>query len=258
MSKVAVFGPSGMLGRQVVKCLQEAGYTPQPIYRRMFDLLNKESVLVSVDGCSAAINCAGMIPVKETSVVDMIHVNSIFPHVLASCGIPTVLVSTDCVFSGRGARKYTVTSLPDPRDYYGRSKALGEVIAPHVCVVRSSFIGCDHGFMNWVFSNHTIAKAIGETQKIEGRKNALWTGSTVTAVARELVGLLGDMPSGMVHLATEQVINKFDLALMIIELNELDLEVVPAYQPVLNRALEPTHLLPSIDTALAEYSCKRP
>lgn len=129
--KVAVFGPSGMLGRTIVKALSEAGYTPQPIYRRMFDLLNLNSVQSSIEGCEAIINCAGMIPIKNTSIVDMIHVNSIFPHILAACNLPTILISTDCVFSGRSHSKYTVRSLPDPRDYYGRSKALGEVLAPH-------------------------------------------------------------------------------------------------------------------------------
>lgn len=254
--KVAVFGPSGMLGRQVVKQLQEHGYTAQPIYRRMFELLDRQSVLRAVDQSEAVINCAGVIPLKNEDIVSMIRANAEFPHVLVSCGLPTILVSTDCVFSGRATKRYTVHSLPDPRDYYGRSKALGEALGPNSCVVRTSFIGCEHGFMSWVMGAGTIASATGSKQQIQGYKNALWTGSTVVEVARALASMLDkELPNGIVHLSTEQVINKYDLAVKIVEMKQLDIEVLPCYQPVLNRALEPTHSLPSIDEALSNYKC---
>jgi dTDP-4-dehydrorhamnose reductase len=253
--RVAVFGPSGMLGRQVIKSLVDQGHTAQPIYTRMFELLNKESLMRVVEGCDAIINCAGVIPVRNTSVIDMIYVNSMFPHVLASLEIPTILISTDCVFGGRNKYRYAVNHIPDPRDYYGRSKSLGEAMGSHTCVVRTSFIGCEHGFMHWVLSAGLVARTSGTTQRIEGWKNALWTGSTVCEVARGIVDLVKDMPNGIIHLATEQVINKHDLAMKIIEAKQLDLEVVPTYHPILNRALEPTHRLKDIDTALAEYVC---
>lgn len=252
---VAVFGPSGMLGRQVCK---ELGERAQPVYRRMVDLTNKESVIRNLDGCEAVINCAGMIPMRDASIIEMIYVNAVFPHVLASTGIRTVLVSTDCVFSGRANVKYSTYSAKDSSDYYGMSKSLGEVVGPNVTVVRSSFIGCDHGFLHWLLAQDTIAKALGTTQQVKGWKNAMWTGSTVQEVAKSLVSLLDSgIANGLVHLATEQVISKHDLALKIIELNDLNLEVVPEIYPTINRALKPTHLLPDIDTALAAYECRR-
>lgn len=256
MSKVAVFGPSGMLGRQVIAALRLEGHEPQPVYRRMFELLDRDSIRASVEGCDAVINCAGIIPIRNTDTVEMVRVNSEFPHLLVSTGCPqVVLVSTDCVFSGRTTKRYTINSLPDPRDYYGRSKALGEVLAPNSLVVRTSFIGCEHGFMSWILGAGTVASATGQRQQVEGWKNALWTGSTVTEVAKGLVNLLGKWHSGIEHLSTEQVVNKHDLALKIIETRKLDLEVRPCYQPVLNRALEPTTVLVGIDEALAAYEC---
>lgn len=257
--RVAIFGASGMLGRQVVRTLTESKeHTAVPVYRRMFELIDRYSVKQALDGCDAAINCAGVIPQKDHNIIDMIRVNSEFPFILASCNIPTILVSTDCVFSGRSQYRYSTKSIPDPRDYYGRSKALGEVMAPNVCIVRTSFIGCDHGFMWWILQNGIIAKSLDTTQRVEGWKNALWTGSTVQVVATELVKLLsveGGLPVGIVHLATEQIINKYDLALKLVELNKLNIYVQPVYQPVMNRGLEPTVILPDIDTALAEYKC---
>lgn len=253
--KVAVFGPSGMLGRQVMACLREAGHEPVPVYRQLVQLTDRRSVERNLSESQAVINCAGLIPVKSTNMVDMIHANSVFPHILVSCGLPTILVSTDCVFSGKSNRRYTVKDLPDPKDYYGRSKSLGEVVAPNSLVVRTSFIGCEHGFMSWILGAGTVAHAVGATQQVQGWKNALWTGSTVTAVAYSLVQMLQDFQPGVCHLATEQTINKFDLAVKLVEMKGLDLTVVPSMNPIQNRALEPTHLLPDIDTALANYKC---
>lgn len=255
MAKVCVFGPSGMLGRQVVRALQDKGHTSVPVYRQLVQLTDRRSVERNLDGCDAVINCAGLIPVKSTNMVDMIHANSVFPHILVSCGLPTILVSTDCVFSGKSNRRYNVRDLPDPKDYYGRSKSLGEVVAPNSLVVRTSFIGCEHGFMSWILGAGTVAHATGVSQRVDGWKNALWTGSTVTEVARCLVDMLDSFEPGVAHLSTEQTISKFDLAVKLVEFKQLDLTVVPSMNPIQNRALEPTHLLPDIDTALANYKC---
>lgn len=259
--KVSVFGPSGMLGRQVVKQLREQGHEPRPVYRRMFELLSRDSIARSVDGSDAAINCAGVIPIRSTDIVEMIRVNSEFPHLLAGTGLDkVVLVSTDCVFSGRGTRPYSTKNSPDPKDYYGRSKVLGEVSSPNCCVVRTSFIGCEHGFMHWIMA---AGQGYGDVKvQIKGYKNALWTGSTVTEVAYGLVALLGQdagWSPGIVHMATQQIINKYDLAVKIVEMKGLNVEVSPVYDPVVNRALEPSNIeacrLVDIDTALDRYAC---
>lgn len=255
MSKIAVFGPSGMLGRHVVKQLGEQAV---PIYRRMADLLDRGSLARAMEGCDACINCAGVIPQRNQNILDMIYVNSQFPHVLASVGIKTILVSTDCVFSGRNQFKYKISHIPDPRDYYGRSKSLGEVIGlDNVSVVRTSFIGCDHGFMAFVLSAGLAARSLGSTQRIDGWKNALWNGSTVQEVATWLIKLATgqEATQPLVHLGTETVINKYDLARKIIDIYGLDVEVVPVYQPTINRALEATYFLRPLDTCLAEYRC---
>lgn len=252
MSRIAVFGPSGMLGRYVVKALEGRAV---PVYRRMADLSNRDSIARAVDGCDGAINCAGIIPIRGSTVVDMIYVNGLFPHLLAQTGVHCIQVSTDCVFSGRGQLRYNTRHIPDPRDYYGRTKLVGEVSAPNVCVVRTSFIGCDHGFLSWILAAGFAAKSLGVTQHVDGWKNALWSGSTVQEVANWLVKLYDDREVGLVHLATEIVINKYDLARKIVDLYGLDVEVVPLYQPVLNRALEPTHVLRPLDVCLEQYKC---
>ena len=262
MSKIAVIGPSGMLGRQICSELGEEAY---PVYPRMINLMNPNVLRQTLEGCDSVINCVGVIPVRNTSVLDMIRINSEFPYVLCEAtrdlGQYTVLISTDCVFSGRSSFRYRVDNIPDPRDAYGRSKALGEVMAPHVCVVRTSFIGCEHGLMNWVMSAGLIAKSTGIRQTVDGYKNVLWTGSTVGAVAHSLIelvkGPVGERVTGIQHLATEQTISKHDLLLKLVEQNNLNVEVNPVLSPVSNRALQHTIALPHIDTALRDFPCRQ-
>lgn len=251
--RVAVIGPSGMLGRHVVDLLKDEAV---PIYQhRVNDILRE----IRENECDGIINCAGVIPLKNNTAIDLIHANALLPHILAGLNLRTVLVSTDCVFSGRATTRYHVNSLPDARDYYGKSKALGEVMAPNVCVVRTSFIGCDHGLMSWVLTAGLMAKSTGEEVSIDGWKNAKWTGSTVTCVANQLIEILkNEELVGIQHLATEKVINKFDLLIKLIESNDIQgVTVKPAYYPVFNRALMPTITLPDIDTALRDFPCRQ-
>lgn len=252
--RVAVLGPSGMLGKWVCKQLGEDAI---PVYPRMLDMFNVNSIRQSLQDAEGVINCVGAIPIKNGRTIDMIQINSMFPHVLceAAAQLPVVLVSSDCVFSGKNHHRYTTDDLPDPRDYYGKSKALGEVVSPLVSVIRTSFIGCDHGFMNWVLSAGQVARTTGEPVSIDGWKNVLWTGNTVQVVAAELINIVKNGPRGLIHLATEQVISKYDLAQRLINYYELNVTVNPVLYPIINRALVPTVKLSGLDDGIAEYKC---
>ena len=265
--RVAVFGPSGMLGKRVLKALQVAGHVGVPIHRHI-NQLNRNDIgyvrnniqhVLEDAKADAVINCAGVIAARNTSVLDMIYVNATFPHILCAVAnpLPVVLVSTDCVFSGRNRYRYITTDIPDPRDYYGISKRMGEVVANNAIVVRTSFIGCEHGIMNYVLSAGQVARTTEVPVAIEGWKNALWSGSTSQAVAQSLVDMLvnDEVNNGIVHLSTESSISKHDLVVKLIEHYKLNVVVKPVMFPMANKALAPTVILQDIDSALAAYEC---
>ena len=77
---------------------------------------------------------------------DGIYLNSVFPHFLADCikdsDTKLIHISTDCVFEGtKGC--YTEQDIPDATSYYGRSKALGEVVDDKNLTIRTSIIGTE-------------------------------------------------------------------------------------------------------------------
>lgn len=261
--RVAVFGHSGMLGRYVVKALQASDHVAIPIHRLMFELASVISVkhVLEDSQAEAIINCAGVIPARNSNVLDMIQVNGAFPHILteAAAPLPVILVSTDCVFSGRNRYRYTTDDIPDPRDYYGVTKRLGEVAAQNAIVVRTSFMGCEHGWMNTVLQAGALAKSSGRSVTMSGWKNALWTGSTVQAVGAALVNdVLTNTQNlhGLVHLSTEKTTSKYDVAVKLVEIYDLNIEVKADYYPVVNRALKATVILKDMYEALEEYKCR--
>lgn len=239
MFKVAVIGSKGMLGKEVVKCLPDDElYLPGHIF-------NIGEVSVELRDCDFIINCAGAIPQQNSDMTCMIHDNALLPHMLANMGKPMIHVSTDCVFSGSlpEPARYIASDIPNPVDAYGMTKALGEVTNSKVMNLRTSFIGYDHGLLEWL-----LQQRLKDT--INGWTNARWSGSSARAVAKAIVSLIGDdFRAGTYNLATKQSITKYDLLRHLVNRLGLRVHVVPQDYPIINRALAPDFELPFIAEA---------
>ena len=89
-----------------------------------------------------------------------ILINSVLPHVLNEWVISNdkrlIHFSTNCVFSGKDGF-YNEESFVDSNDFYGRSKALGEIISSNTLTLRSSMIGRElenkTELLEWFLSN---------------------------------------------------------------------------------------------------------
>lgn len=258
---IIVTGADGMLGRYVVREARARARMAKvaALTHRDIDISDPVSVLVALDRVGAStedviINCAGVKPPGDP--LTMIAANGVGPNVLATIarksGTRVVQVSTDCVFSGAWAmlspRAHRVEENPDPIDLYGRSKLLGEVYDLHVLIVRTSFVGPESGLWKWLADQPKDAA-------IETWLNAFWSGSTVDAVAKQLVSIAtGSWPAQrIVHLAAPQPISKHRaLELLRAKINRPDIVFWPTARRV-DRGLLATHLLPTFEDALASF-----
>lgn len=193
---------------------------------RDFSRLN--SVLDEVKP-SVIVNCAG-VTLRSKEALDKnsaISINALLPHRLAEwcsrSGSRLIHFSTVCVYDGKKGA-YTENDLPDARDLYGMTKALGDVSAPFALTLRSSFIGREifggSELLEWFLAQK------GKT--VKGFKKALFTGLTTNKLA-ELVGeLIEKHPglNGLYHVSSETV-SKYDLLLLMKEAYKLDVEIVP-------------------------------
>jgi dTDP-4-dehydrorhamnose reductase len=250
--RILVFGGSGMLGKRVVKALLGRGHTVTAHSHSAtpIDGFLRVDVALGAARPAVIINCAGVIPERGLADETMIAVNAVAPHVIARAakqrgGIPIIHISTDCVFDGAPALwgPRSIYQLPTAKNIYGQSKALGEVDAPHVTNVRTSFVGPEHGLWAWL--------AARDGGSVDGWTQALWSGSTVDAVAEAIADMAEHPPGGTVHLATAEPMSKYKVLLALRAHLDLKVTITPVDYPVIDRRLSPTVTLLSLAEALA-------
>lgn len=175
------------------------------------------------------VNCAG-VTLRSKEALDKnaaISINALLPHRLADwCsknGARLIHFSTVCVFDGKTGA-YTEDSLPDARDLYGTTKALGDVSSPFALTLRSSFIGREifggTELLEWFLAQ--------KGKKIKGYTKALFTGLTTNKLAELVADLIENHPAlnGLYHVSSETV-SKYELLKLMKEAYNLDVEIAP-------------------------------
>lgn len=193
------------------------------------------------NGISVVVNCIGVIKQRAggQDPVETTAVNALFPHQVANvCGaakVRMIHISTDCVFAGdRGG--YSENDTPDASDFYGRSKALGEVDAPHL-TLRTSIIGPELGgaqglgLLAWFFRQQ------GPT--VPGYDKAIFSGVTTLTLADLIADIVEHHPTmaGLFHVASEPI-DKFALLQLVNRVFELGLRVEADSTVRINRSLD--------------------
>jgi dTDP-4-dehydrorhamnose reductase len=274
--KIIVLGSTGMLGWRMGKYftdkygeknvhLSERGkkvpYSNNTFY---FDVLKFINLLrekqFEFPECDYIINCIGLIKQYKTwNTRDALVLNSLFPLELARyCkdrDIKMIHITTDCVFSGRVGR-YTEEYFHDALDEYGKTKSLGESCKSEVMVLRTSIIGEElYGnlsFIEWVKSQ--------KGKRINGYINHIWNGVTTLQYAKLCSTIIdeGLYDNGLFHVFSN-IINKYELALIINEHFKLDISVDPFETEIsCDRSLSTVKKLnsklniPSIEEQIAE------
>lgn len=131
LSRIAVLGAAGQLGRALTQALAERAI---PLLRADLDVTDPQESVAKLDRLSpcAVINAAAYTSVDEAEAhpEPAFQINGEAPGRLAQwCrrrGIPFVHFSTDYVFSGSGLRPWTEEDPVSPLNAYGRSKLEGE------------------------------------------------------------------------------------------------------------------------------------
>lgn len=150
---VIVVGSGGMLGRDVVGRLKNAGFTVEALGRLQIDITKRESVhsaLGRIEAPSVLINCAAYTAVDkaESEPEAAFAANRDGAAYLAgeceSLRIPLIHISTDYVFNGKSGRPYKEDDAAAPINVYGLSKWQGEEavrsrLARHI-IVRTSWL----------------------------------------------------------------------------------------------------------------------
>lgn len=214
--KILIAGAAGMLGRDVRRAGERAGYELVGLSHADLDVTDAQAVerVVERAEVDALVNCTAWTNVDgaESNREAAFAVNALGAGNLARAaarqGIPLVHVSTDYVFDGSAPRDaeghprpYMESDKTGPLSVYGKSKLAGEeqVLASSArhAVVRSAWL---FGVDGRNFAD-TMLRLSGEREVVQVVSDQIgcptWTGHLAPA----LLGLLGRGVSGLVHLA---------------------------------------------------------
>ena len=233
--KVAITGPDGLLGTELVRECIAAGATVDPLLesecdvtdadalRRRLGRVSPELVIhaaayTDVDGAEAdpdrayAVNAFGTFHVCRAA---------------AAVGARVVYISTDFVFDGTLGRPYAPDDEPRPLQVYGRTKLAGELYVkghpPGGFIVRtgSLFGPGGAGFPDRLCGR---AAAGGPLTVVNDR----WCSPTYAPdLGKAVVALAGKADSGVFHLTNAGSVTWYDYALRLVEGLGLEVEVVP-------------------------------
>jgi dTDP-4-dehydrorhamnose reductase len=115
------------------------------------------------------------------------------------------------------------STIPDAHDYYGRTKGLGEIIAPQCLTLRGSMIGRELEYhtelLEWFLSQ--------KSKKINGFSNALYSGITTIQMAEYVSIILSEFPgmSGLYNVSSIPI-SKFDLLQLFKKEFQIDVDIV--------------------------------
>jgi dTDP-4-dehydrorhamnose reductase len=229
MKQVVILGSTGMLGTYATKYFKSKGYET---YCPKFNVLKtpKETLQYIIQQtpygeASAVINCIGMIKQRNSSQEEMIHINSLFPHVLSSVcdkvGVKMIHITTDCVFSGLTGN-YSENSVHDATDIYGRSKSLGE--PSNSTNIRTSIIGEELknklSFFEWAKSQS------GKT--CSGYTNHIWNGITCLELSKYMHELIERSLywKGTKHIFSPHSYSKYQMLILFNNHYNLKLDII--------------------------------
>ncbi|MCA1055430.1 SDR family oxidoreductase [Rossellomorea aquimaris] len=224
--KILVLGGRGMAGHLILHYLKG-----NPLYELFFttrqqsDEKNAFALDVTEDDETyqllneirpdIVINAVGILN-EDASIrlEESIYINGLLPHKLANygneLGYKLLHISTDCVFSGQ-AGNYTEDDLKDGLSIYAMTKNLGEVTGDQHVTIRTSIIGPELkedgiGLFNWFMT---------QTGTVQGFDNAFWNGVTTLELAKAIDWIIQRDMSGLLHLASERKVSKYDLLMMV-------------------------------------------
>lgn len=201
---------------------------------------------LKVHGINVVVNCVGVIKQRASGQDPLVTtaVNALFPHHLVSicsgAGVRLIHISTDCVFSG-ATGNYSEDDVPDAVDYYGRTKALGEVSAPHL-TLRTSVIGPELpqseglGLMAWFLGQKGLV--------VPGYTKAIFSGVTTLTLATLIRQVVLEQPdlAGLFHVSSG-AIDKYSLLQKINAVFQRGLIIAPDDALQIDRSLDASKLL---------------
>jgi dTDP-4-dehydrorhamnose reductase len=204
------------------------------------DVNNLDKIRDLIETAKYVINAVALIPQRGAfSRSDYIRINGLFPHTLASicneAAARLIHISTDGVFDGKKG-EYSDSDVPNAKNDYGYSKAMGEIGYGPNLTLRTSIIGTELASSNclleWLRNE--------EAQTVCGYTESIWSGLTSDFLAKSISYIIENEidANGIYNIGIHKGISKYELLSHINEILDLGKQIIPDDSVVINRSLD--------------------
>ena len=230
MKKVLITGSSGMLGSHVCDAIDKSKYQMICPNRDEFDLKNILNIARKIKDIKPdmILHFAA-----ETNVdlceVDTGHaylVNSLATETIArtakEIGAWMVYISTSNVFGFQKQLFYNELDLPNPVNYYGKSKLAGErTVQQHLptssLIIRSGWMVGGGAKKDHKFVGKIIEQIKKGAQVLRAVNDKYGTVTFAYSLASFIVKSMDEERIGLYHFASQGLVTRFDIAKMVAE-----------------------------------------
>lgn len=222
---IFVTGSGGQLGSEICIALKSLNIKYYPINRNDFNLINKNDVFRFFENknVDCIIHCAAYTNVdkaeNERELCRAVNIESTKTLLqiskMLSCKF--VYISTDYVFDGKKDSPYEVEDSLNPINYYGYTKAKGEIYVIenyfNTYVIRVSFVYGING-TNFFKSIINLSK---ENSEINVVCDQIGSQSYAKHLAYGIINIVNSNRPGIYHLTNEGYFSFYDFAIKVFE-----------------------------------------
>ena len=227
--KLLIFGGSGFVGGNLVMTACKRNWEVsiadnRPIPQAewwLVNILDREMVDKVIEDVkpTAVVNVAAVADIdqaeREQELADKVNVEGA-RYIAESCakrGIRLVFFSSDAVFDGQGGL-YDEEDIPNPINYYGRTKAEAEKAVLQACpsaaIIRISLVlGFPVTSGNSFFAN--LESKLREGREIFCPTDEVRTPVDVTTLSECVLELCENDFSGLIHIGATDSLNRYEL-----------------------------------------------
>lgn len=233
--KFFITGGHGQLGYDVIKTLEENGYTEYyaPSQSEL-DITNRETTIKSIKEYNpdVIIHCAAYTQVdkaeEEKEICYNVNVNGTKYIAEAAKELKSkmVYISTDYVFDGEKEGLYLPNDKTNPINYYGYTKREGENIVKELddyIIVRISWVFGING-KNFVKTMLRIAEGKDELNVVSDQ---IGSPTYTEDLSKLLLQMITNDKKGIYHATNEGYCSWYEFAKYIFEINNIDIKVNP-------------------------------
>lgn len=233
--RVLVTGANGQLGYNVVERLKKLNIEHIGVNRENFDLTNEEQTKSFILNYrpEVVIHCAAYTTVdKAEDERDLCYAVNVLGtrYIAQACkelDAKMVYISTDYVFDGEKEEPYEVTDTPNPVNYYGLTKYLGEQEvqknSDKFFIVRTSWVFGKNG-NNFV---KTMLKLGQERKEIKVVCDQVGSPTYTYDLAKLLCDMIQTDKYGVYHATNEGYCSWYEFACEIFKMAGMDVNVIP-------------------------------